>query len=112
MATVLFALFILLGAIYIVLTILTYPQYQDEISQRLNRRLAEYFVADKDFFRSGVVSHGRLDEAFKTLMHINPNVEAYFLDTRGAIVDFSAPPEKVRRKSVSLEPIFRFLHDN
>jgi two-component system OmpR family sensor kinase len=43
------------------------------------------------------------------LMVVNPGIEVYLLDPRGNIMAFSAPPGKIKRRTVSLTPLKRFL---
>jgi two-component system, OmpR family, sensor kinase len=42
-------------------------------------------------------------------MVINPNIELYLLDPQGTILNFSAPPGKIKRQDISLDPLHRFL---
>jgi signal transduction histidine kinase len=44
------------------------------------------------------------------LMVINPSIEVYLLDRGGKILAYSADPEKVVRKEVSLEPVKKWLN--
>ena len=42
-------------------------------------------------------------------MVINPSIEIYLLDPQGQILSYSADPKRVKRKSVSMGPIYSFL---
>jgi signal transduction histidine kinase len=55
------------------------------------------------------VDRAMLDKVFEALMAVNPNIEIYLLDRDGRMLAFSAPPGKVKRDSISLAPIRRFL---
>ena len=59
---------------------------------------------------------GRLDQQalkdlFSLYMSINPSIEIYLLDREGRILSYSADPARIKRKSVSLEPIKTLLAD-
>lgn len=110
-AAVLLALFCLVGVLYILLTMFTTRMYLQEVNQKLNRTLARHLVTDKLLTKQGRVNHEALKDIFHMLMVINPSIEIYLLDENGMILAFSAPPEKVKRSSISLEPVQRFLSD-
>ena len=109
LATVLLGLFCLIGALAIVLTLYTTRLYLQEVNQKLNRALAEHMVSEKILIQAGRVNEGALKEIFHMLMVINPSIEIYLLDADGAILTFSAPPGKVQRQRISLDPLKRFL---
>jgi signal transduction histidine kinase len=83
--------------------------YQQEVSQRLNRRLADQIVATKLLMQDDRVNQEALEEIFHMLMVINPSIEIYLLDPQGSILAFSAAPGKVKRKRVNLAPIRKLL---
>lgn len=105
-----FTLFVLLGVVYLAVTLYTYPRYQAEINQKLNWTLAQQCVAQKGFVDQGIVHPEVLDKTLDMIMEVNPNIEAYLLDAKGVIVAHSTPPEKLRRRKVSLTPINIFLN--
>ena len=109
LALVLLALFCVMTAAYLGLTMMTTRLYMDEATQRLNRTLAANLAREKPVVRDGRLDRHMLDQVFDALMAVNPSIEIYLLDARGGIVAFSAPPGKVKRRSVSLEPIRSFL---
>ncbi|MDX1432968.1 MAG: ATP-binding protein [Gammaproteobacteria bacterium] len=108
-------LVVMLAGMALVYGLVTYyatREYIAEMHQSLNRDLARNLVADRN-----LVAEGRLDEAaLKSMFHdymvINPSIEIYLLDLDGKILYFSADPGKVKRKSVSLEPIRAFLDNS
>jgi signal transduction histidine kinase len=108
LAAVLLALFLLSGLAAIGVSRYAADMYQQEVAQKLNQTLAEHIVAERLPLRDGRVDDRALQELFKMLMVINPSIEVYLLDARGAILSFSAPPERVKRQRVDLEPIRRF----
>lgn len=111
LSAVLLALFCAIGVLYISLTIFSTRMYQQEVNQKLNRTLAKNLVADQLLSSRGEVSPYALKELFHVLMVVNPSIEMYLLDSSGGIQSFSAPPEKVKRAKVDLEPVERFLQE-
>lgn len=109
LAALLFGLFCVIGAVAIFLTIYATQSYFQEVSQKLNRTLAERMVSEKVLMQEGRVNDEVLKEIFHELMVINPSIELYLLDPQGAILTFSAPPGKVKRQHISLDPLERFL---
>ena len=109
LAAVLVLLLGVMAALYIALTMYSTRMYLQEVSQKFNRNLAENLVAGKDLIRAGHVNNDALQEIFHMYMVINPTIEIYLLDQEGKIAGFSAPPGKVQRQRVSLEPVRRFL---
>jgi len=109
LTVVLLGLLCLIGISYIPLTLFTTRLYQQEVAQKLNRALAEHLVAEKILMEKHQVNDAALKEVFHMLMVINPSIEIYLLDTNGTILAFSAPPGKVKRQNISLEPVQRFL---
>lgn len=109
LAAVLLGLFCVIGAVAVLLTLYTTQSYFQEVSQKLNKTLAERMVSEKVLMQEGRVNDEVLKEIFHQLMVINPSIELYLLDAHGTILTFSAPPEKVKRQRISLDPLERFL---
>jgi two-component system, OmpR family, sensor kinase len=109
LAVVLLALFCVIGGIYVTLTMLTTRLYIDEVNQKLNRTLAANLAREKPLMKNGRIDHSMLHQVFDALMAVNPDIEIYLLDPTGKVLAFSAPPGRVKRGSVSLDPIRRFL---
>src|ERR1700726_792295 len=110
LAAVLLALFCVIGGIYVALTIFTTRLYIDEINQKLTRPLAATLAREKPLMRNGQIDRLVLHQVFDALMAVNPDIEIYLLDPRGKILAFSAPPGRVKRSSISLAPILRFIN--
>jgi two-component system OmpR family sensor kinase len=110
LAAVLLALFCVIGGIYVALTMLTTRLYIDEINQKLNRTLAATLAREKPLMRNGQIDQSMLHQVFDALMAVNPDIEIYLLDPNGKILAFSAPPGRVKRSRISLEPILRFMN--
>ena len=106
---VLFFLFSLIGGVFLAVALYTAPMYQQELSQQLNHDLARYIVNEHVLIENGQVRQDNLSELFHNVMIINPSLELYLLDPSGQVVAHSMPPEKVKRRQVSLQPINDFL---
>ena len=106
---VLFLLFILIGGVLLAVALYSAPMYQQEVSQQLNRDLAGYIVKEHVLIEDGRVRQDNLAELFHNVMIINPSLELYLLDPEGRVVAHSLPPERVKRRQVSLQPIRKFL---
>jgi two-component system, OmpR family, sensor kinase len=109
LATVFIGLFCFLGAGTIVLSLYTTRLYFQEVNQKLNQTLAERIVSETMLMRDGQVNETAIKEMFHQLMVINPSIEVYLLDATGTILNYSAPPSKVKRQRVSLDPLERFV---
>ncbi len=106
---VLFFLFMLIGGAFLTVALYTAPMYQQEVSQQLNHDLARYIVNEHILIENGEVRQDNLAELFHNVMIINPSLELYLLDSAGQVISHSLPPDKVKRKQVSLKPILNFL---
>src|SRR5712692_7281130 len=109
LAAVLLALFCVIGGIYVALTMLTTRLYIEEANQKLNRTLAATLAHQKPLIKNGQIDRSMLNQVFDALMAVNPDIEIYLLDPDGKILAFSAPPGRVKRGSVSLQPILDFI---
>ena len=109
LAAVLTVLFGLVGLLFLIVTLFSTDMYQQEVNQQLNSNLAEHIVKERILMEEGKVNEKALKDVFHMLMVINPSIELYLLDNQGEILAFSAPPGKVKRKYVDLEPIKQWL---
>src|SRR5262245_49381933 len=109
LAAVLLGLLCLIGSLYIFLTLMTTRLYCQEVAQKLNRTLAQNLVAENMPLRGGQVDDQALQDILHLLMVINPSIEVYLLDPQGTILAHSAPPGRLLRQQVALEPVHRFL---
>ncbi|MGD0883738.1 MAG: HAMP domain-containing sensor histidine kinase [Thermodesulfovibrionales bacterium] len=110
LAAVLLGLFCLIGALNILLTLSTTRLYFQEVNQKLNRTLAQNLASETSLMKDGRVNEKALQDIFHMMMVVNPNIEVYLLDPNGNILAFSAPPGKVKRQKVALEPVKSFLN--
>jgi signal transduction histidine kinase len=102
-------LFIAIGGVFLATVMYTAPMYQQEVSQQLNRDLAMYIVNEHVLIDNGEIRQDNLGALFHKAMIINPSLELYLLDASGRVIAHSMPPDKVRRRQVSLAPIRDFL---
>lgn len=109
LAAVLVMLFALLGLLAVTLTVYVTDLYQQEVQQKLNRALAEHIVAEKTLIRDKLVNQAALKDVFHMMMVINPAIELYLLDAQGAVLAYSAEPNRVKRTQIDVTPIRRFL---
>lgn len=109
LSTVLLALLLAVGVVGVVVTLATTGRYLEEVDQKLHRDLAQHMVVENPLFQQGEVNEEGLDHLFHMLMVINPRIEVYLLSADGAILAYSAPPERVRLERVPLAPVERFL---
>jgi len=109
LAGVLLGLLLLVGIALVFITVYSTDMYQQEVNQKLNRTLAELIVSEKIVMRDNLVNEEALKDIFHMLMVINPSIEVYLLDPHGNILAFSADPGKVKRSSIDLGPVMKFL---
>lgn len=105
----LLVLLIAIGAVYTAITLTVVDNYTRQLNQEVNRHLARNIVADRNLVEEGRLNEAALKDTFMLYMSINPSIEIYLLDGTGQILSYSAEPGKIKRKSVSLEPIKAFL---
>jgi signal transduction histidine kinase len=109
LALVLLALFCLLGVSIVILTQFASDMYQQEAVQKLNRDLARQIVAEKILIEDHQINRQGLKEIFHMLMVVNPSIEVYLLDPSGNVLAYSAPPGKVKRDRVDLNPVEKWF---
>ncbi len=108
----LLGLIVLIGLLYVGLTLMTTRLYLQEVNQTLNRSLAAGIVGETWLMRDARINETALKDVFHQLMVINPGIEVYLLDGDGKILAFSAAPDKVKRKRISLAPVRAYLDGN
>ncbi|MFV1983887.1 MAG: ATP-binding protein [Thiohalomonadales bacterium] len=112
LAITLFIILCVIGVILLQLLYYSSGLYQAEVAQKLNVELANHIVADNTLIKNNKINKNALENVFHMLMVINPTIELYLLDTNGTILGFSAPPGKVVRKKINLEPIKYLISGN
>ena len=106
---VLLGLFFILAILLFTVNKISAEMYREEVTQKLNRNLANDLLADRNLIEKGIINQAELKAFFNMYMVINPNIEIYLLDSHGVILAESAPPGKVVRKQIDLHAIEQFL---
>lgn len=91
------------------MTLFSSKMYQAEVTQKLNRDIAEQIVQETQLMQGKDIDHDELKNLFHQLMIFNPSIELYLVDPEGKLLAFSAPAGSVKRKQVDLTPIRAFL---
>jgi two-component system, OmpR family, sensor kinase len=110
LAATLLVLFVLLGALLFVLVRSMIETQDEAVNQKLHLDLATRLV--REYFAPSADVSPRLKQLFTQVMHHNPSVEVYYLDTAGGIVDHAAPPDRIKMTKVDLRPIGQMLAGN
>ncbi|MEO5591831.1 MAG: HAMP domain-containing sensor histidine kinase [Chitinophagaceae bacterium] len=100
---------IALGSIFIFITARTVLAYNEEASQHLHAGVAKQIASDTHSFIDGAVNKPVVEKLFHNTMILNPGAEIYLLDPEGRILSYSAPDSVVKRKTVNLQPINKFI---
>ena len=111
LAIALLGLLLTVAVAYTAFSLYSTRVFLQELNQRFNRDLARQLVVDQDPAPGRAMDEAAVAAIFGRYMHINPAIEIYLLDAQGRIVAFEAPDQKIKRRSVSLDPILRFLSD-
>lgn len=108
-AIVFLLLLLALGIVQILFSVNSSMNFVRESDQKLNRNLAANLAKEFQPFLQDSVDYAGIKHTMHYLMVMNPRVEIYLLDKAGKILTFFAAEKKVKRDSVSLRPIERFL---
>jgi signal transduction histidine kinase len=109
LALTLCAAFIVMASLLVAWSNSLVQQSKYQAEQKLHVNLAEHLAHDNPLLQDGVYDKAALENLFHTLMLLGPAFEFYFLDAQGNILTYSADPEKIKRKSVALEPIKQLI---
>lgn len=99
---------IMIGVFFVVMHI-SHETYHLESDQMVNRDLAQQYVAANLLVREPPLSENNLAQALGRIAEINPNIDAYVLDTRGEILSTSIASGLIVGTRVSLKPVVQFL---
>ncbi len=102
-------LLVLFCAASIYVTMHTAERFVEESAQRLNKDLAAGLASQIEPYIGDSLDVESIRHTMHVLMVFNPWVEIYLLDEHGSILTYMADPGAVRRTSIPLEPIERFL---
>ncbi|MCB0760330.1 MAG: HAMP domain-containing histidine kinase [Flavobacteriales bacterium] len=109
LALLFFGLLLIVSGINLILSVRAAREYSLEVTQHLDKDLAANTVS----MIAPLLDSSSTDAAIQDIMHsmmvINPSVEVYLLDEKGAILNYAAPDKVVKLKQVDLEPIKAFV---
>ncbi len=83
--------------------------YFYEFNQRIYAPIAMYMANNYGLISHGKIDYKQLDELSEHLMNVNPGIEVFILDLDGNVMAQTASANTIARRSVSLDPIHRFL---
>lgn len=103
-------LLLIMGTIYIFLSVQSSISFVKEADQHMNFDLAKSISKEIEPFIQDSIQTSEIKHLMHYLMVINPYIEIYLLDSTGNIMAFFAEPAaKVKREQVSLGPIKQFI---
>ena len=109
LALALVGLFVLVGCLFSLVFAYSMEMFRQEVSQKLNRGVAQYVVDHNDLRLDGAGAQASVNSLFESLMVVNPGVEVYLLAPDGELLAWSAAPGAVRREQVDTAPIRSFI---
>ncbi|WP_373399475.1 HAMP domain-containing protein [Algoriphagus halophilus] len=102
---------LIVGFSYVYITATTSQRYFQETTQRLNANVADYLIKEVNPFQDGKVNEEALGVIMHSMMAVNPGIEVYLLDPEGNILSYVVLDQKVKLKSVEIEPVKKFVAD-
>ena len=109
LTAIMLAFLLLMGLLFMTLTVFSSRLYFQETSQRLNTSIAKRLVSTRTFFVDGKVDQARLAGIFYELMDVNPNMDVYLVDNSGLILSSSVATDRIVRNRIDMAPVDRFL---
>jgi signal transduction histidine kinase len=110
-AILFFVVFVIVGGVYVYISLFTAEMYVQETDQRMNRALAALFASRIDGLIEPTVQNEPINAFFRDLEKLHPGVEPYLVDTTGMIITTSLPHPPASHM-VSLAPIHSYLSDD
>ncbi len=107
-----FVLLVVIGLMYVYVTIEYSSRYLDDVNQRLNHNTAKNIVENSTVFYNGVVIQPALEEMFHHVRAINPSLEVYLINPKGKIIAWYPPEKNILLHSVNLAPVLSFIGDS
>ncbi len=103
-------LLLLMGSIYIAISVSSSIAFVKQADQRMNANLAKSIALEMEPLVQDSIHTSDMGHLLHHLMVINPHIEIYLLDSTGNVMAFFADPvKKVKREKVSLGPIDEFI---
>ncbi len=84
-------------------------RHEQEVVQRLSSGLAAHIAGTAQLMDASGWRPEAVHELFDKLMAVNPSVELYLLSRDGRIVGNGAPDNNLKRQTVDLRPVHKFL---
>ena len=103
------ALLLIVGILYAMLSQSLFEQSYQSSNQLLNEGLASDLVREMKLVKEGRIDEESMKDAFHLMMLVNPSIEIYFIGADGTLLNFSADKAKIKRQSIDLKPIRKFL---
>lgn len=101
----------LIGAVYVYVTLFTAEMYLQETAQQLNQPLAERLAQIVEPFVGTTEQSDSLQGILLNATTMNPALEIYLLDTSGTILR-STVSHELKFEAVALKPVNQFLKSN
>jgi signal transduction histidine kinase len=79
------------------------------VEQTLHKNLAQQIIHYSDDLQQGDISRSALKPAFHSLMLLGPSYEIYITDNRGQLLVYAAEPNKIKRNTIDIKPLERFI---
>lgn len=111
-SSVFLLLMLVVGGVYVYVTVKASNEFFHSTKQTLNREVAGELINDVAVFVDDSLNENAVQKIMMHHMKVNPTIEVYVLDDKGAILTYDAPPEKIKKSHVSLVPIREFLKND
>lgn len=109
-AGILAVIFLILAFIFVNTSLKLSKDYHNEITQGLNKGVAEYIVEEvKGLYDGDTVAESKMSYLMHAVMATNPATEVYLLDLRGNIIKHVAMNKEVKATSIDLGPVKKFI---
>ncbi len=106
-------LLVIMGAIYVAISVRSSIAFVKEADQRMNANLARSIAVEMEPFVQDSIHTDQMGHLLHYLMVINPYIEIYLLDSTGNILAFFADnTKKVKRERVTLEPVLAYINSD
>lgn len=100
---------VLVGLSYTLFAGFLATKLNQSTQQTLSRDLAQNLVSDNKIVKGETIDKNAMKDTFMMYMSINPDIEIYYTDLQGTILEHSAEPGKVRRDKIDVRPILEFI---
>lgn len=110
LSAIFLVLLLVMGAIYVAISVRSSIAFVQDADQRMNANLAEAIALEINPFVKDTIQTAEIEHLLHYFMVINPHVEIYLLDSSGTILAYFADQaKKVKRTGVSLQPITEYI---